>query len=71
MADNCLIEDVNGGVLVPRLKDLAGLLPLDYWNRTHQVQNSGRTPHCCGDVMVPEDDHGRFVCFGCGRRVSV
>lgn len=45
--------------------------PGRYWDRTDQVQAAGRVPRCCGEPMAACDDHGRFLCFGCGRMVSV
>ena len=42
-----------------------------YWDRTDQIQQSGRTPQCCGEPMAAEDDHGRFLCFSCGHRVGL
>jgi len=45
--------------------------PGGYWDRTDQVQASGRVPTCCGEPMVACDDHGRFMCFSCGNTVTV
>jgi hypothetical protein len=42
-----------------------------YWDRTSRIQQNGQNPECCGEPMAPEDEHGRFVCFSCGRRVAL
>jgi len=47
------------------------VLSSSYWNITDRVKEMGQTPHCCGQEMFAEDDHGRFQCFHCGRRVSL
>jgi len=42
----------------------------NYWSATHDYlkEHGGHGPRCdCGAEMVAEDDHGRFVCFKCGR----
>jgi len=41
----------------------------DYWTATDDYlkEHGGKGPICsCGSEMVPQDDHGRFVCFDCG-----
>lgn len=62
---------------VPVVKVLGGQASLvgvpaeSYWDRTHLIQQSGQVPQHCGEAMVAEDDHGRFVCFVCGHRASL
>ncbi len=37
----------------------------DYWSRTNNMIKNGEVPNCpyCSSQMIPEDDHGRFICF--------
>ena len=48
---------------------LSAIASGDYWGRTDGIVARGETPSCCGEPMVAEDDHGRFFCFTCRRRV--
>lgn len=56
---------------VESLPDDEGIPVDSYWDRTDLIQRGGQTPQCCGEPMTAEDDHGRFVCFSCGKRVSL
>lgn len=54
-----------------RLQGLVAIAEGDYWGRTDGIVADGRTPTHCGEAMVAEDDHGRFVCFKCGARAAL
>ncbi|MFA6190578.1 MAG: hypothetical protein WC711_03700 [Candidatus Staskawiczbacteria bacterium] len=48
-----------------------GLLNGDYWDRTDSIVEAGAVPYCCGKLMSPRDDHGRFWCSECGNTVAL